>query len=167
MEEALMTAAMYTLDDSRLTVPRRSLPRTVEVVPVGRRLYKQSATASAAKVACADWIDKTTQQISRLMTLEADWDSYGAVPIQIDAAGAMLNVLQDVMAPNTPAPTIVPSPAGHLQAEWHTNQIDLEVEVIDPRHIHVDYAGPDGSWSDVLDLDVERLTRAIDRLSAR
>ena len=78
----------------------------------------------------------------------------------------MVEVLASVMNPNAPAPTLVPSPQGHLQAEWHMKGIDLEIEAVDPTHIFVDYEGPGGPLSDVLSADLAELVRAINRLSA-
>jgi hypothetical protein len=77
----------------------------------------------------------------------------------------MIEVLVGVMNSNAPAPTLVPSAAGHLQAEWHMKGIDLEVEAVDPTHILVDYEGPDGQWSENLSLDLRKLVSAINRLS--
>lgn len=82
------------------------------------------------------------------------------------ALDAMITVLADVLTASSPAPTLVPSPQGHLQAEWHLNGRHLEVEVVDPTHIAVDYEGPEGNWTEVISLDLRRLVRAIDRLSA-
>jgi len=111
------------------------------------------------------WIKSTARQLCQFQKLQPGWDSYGAVGISRQAADLMIEVLADVMNPNAPAPTIVPSAQGHLQAEWHMKGIDLEIEAIDSTHIVVDYDGPGGAWSEVLSVDLGKLVRAIDRLS--
>ena len=52
---------------------------------------------------------------------------------RISALDAMLSVLANTLDSQTPPPTIVPTWGGGLQAEWHRNGVDLEIEV-----------GPDG-----------------------
>ena len=111
------------------------------------------------------WMTRVAEQICRLRRLPANWDSYGAVPPSKAAVELMADILADVMNPNAPAPTLVPSPQGHLQAEWHMKGINLEVEAIDPTHIVVDYEGPGGHWTDTLRVDFRRLVQAINRLS--
>lgn len=112
------------------------------------------------------WISSVAAQFSQIQKLQPNWDSYGAMPITRRAVDAMIELLGSVMNPNAPAPTLVPSARGHLQAEWHMKGIDLEVEAIDPTHIEVDYRGPGGPWSETLGVDLVRLVAAINKLSA-
>lgn len=111
------------------------------------------------------WIKATAQQIGHFQKLPPNWDSYGAAPVSRRAIDIMIEVLASVMNTNAPAPTLVPSAQGHLQAEWHMKGINLEIEAVDPTHIVVDYEGPGGPWSEVLSADLEKLVRAINRLS--
>ena len=53
--------------------------------------------------------------------------------IQDSAMGAMLSVLANTLDSQSPPPAIVPTWDGGLQAEWHRNGVDLEIEI-----------GPDG-----------------------
>ena len=59
-----------------------------------------------------------------------DWE---AEKIRYSAMHAMLNVLANTLDSQTPPPVIVPTWDGGLQAEWHRNGVDLEIEI-----------GPDG-----------------------
>lgn len=111
------------------------------------------------------WMTPVAEQMCRLRKLPTNWDSYGGAPPSAAAAELMIDILADVMNPNAPAPTLVPSPQGHLQAEWHMKGINLEVEAIDPTHIVVDYEGPGGHWTEILSADFRRLVQAINRLS--
>lgn len=87
--------------------------------------------------------DQTLEQIldrlNDLANLSANWDSYGAKRIDTLCIRTAFNVLASVMREDTPAPWIVPTPDGHVQFEWHTQGIDLEVEVSSAVSIHVSY----------------------------
>lgn len=125
-----------------------------------------TSTAPVWTSSSGAWIRSVAAQLGYLGRLWANWDSYGAAPISRRAIDQMIEVLVGIMNARAPAPTMVPSPQGHLQAEWHKAGINLEVEVIDSTHIAVDYEGPDGPWSEVLSSDLRRLVRAINQLSA-
>lgn len=157
----MTTVMCYTLEEHGLGIASPVL-RRLELVPVGRNNETKARSLSSSGT---EWAQSVEAQISRLLELPANWDSYGASAIRLDAVDTLIKVLRDVMSETTPAPTIVPVADGHLQAEWHTRGVDLEVEVIDPLRIDVCYSGPDGEWNESLSVDLGRLTRAIDQLS--
>ena len=70
-----------------------------------------------------------TGRIDYLYTLPENWDGYGASRIHLEYGEAMINYLDKVMSDNTPIPQIVPFSDGGVQAEWHVNGIDLEIEI--------------------------------------
>jgi hypothetical protein len=160
-----MTLPCYTLDEQEWGRLLPTVLRKHELVSVGRREQTKTRSLSSSGPAAAHWTEAVETQIAKLLELPENWDSYGASRVRFDAVDEMLKVLRDVMGPTTPAPTMVPSADGHLQAEWHTHGVDLEVEVIDTLQIDVSYSGPGGPWHETLDLDLERLTTAIDKLS--
>ena len=161
-----MTLNCYTLDEQEWARALPTVFRKLSLVSIGRREQTKTRSLSSSGPTAAPWTEDVESQIAKLLGLSDNWDSYGASTIRLDAVAAMLNVLRDVMGPTTPAPTIVPAADGHLQAEWHTRGVDLEVEVIDPVQIDVAYSGPGGPWHKVLGVDLERLTTAIDRISS-
>ena len=73
------------------------------------------------------------------MALPPNWDSYGARRINEWSIQAAFGLLLQVMRIDTPDPSIVPTAEGHVQFEWHTRDIDLEVEVTSLALIHVVY----------------------------
>ena len=75
------------------------------------------------------WIRRAVESLESLLALEEDWDSYGARKINQHAARAALILLENVMDDQAPSPSIVPTPAGNIQLEWHESEIDLEVEI--------------------------------------
>jgi hypothetical protein len=75
------------------------------------------------------WLMRALKSIAGLLSLQPNWDSYGASPIDPKRAGFALSILTQLMGDQTPPPTIVPTVSGGIQLEWHMKGIDLEVEV--------------------------------------
>jgi hypothetical protein len=85
------------------------------------------------------WIVPTILHIVNLCALRPDWDSYGARRIDPSYAAAAISFLINVMSSQTPLPTAVPTNRGGIQLEWHTNDIDLEIEFLSPSRTHVSF----------------------------
>ncbi len=86
-----------------------------------------------------DWLKATVGAVARLLDLETNWDSYGATTIDVAKAKAILVLLLDVLEDDSAAPSIVPTSAGGIQAEWHIGGIDLEIEVLSPFRFGVSF----------------------------
>ncbi len=78
------------------------------------------------------WPASVQAKLTALLEFEGGWDSYKAPALKHDAAMFALVVLQNVMAPGTPEPSVVPSADGGVQLEWHTKGVDLEIHVLGP-----------------------------------
>jgi hypothetical protein len=78
------------------------------------------------------WFDPVMQGFADLVTLEPKWDSYQAKPIQKVAIDKAMALLDALLRPSSPTPSIVPLSSGGLQVEWHRNDQDLEI-VFEPR----------------------------------
>lgn len=115
-------------------------------------------------------LDQILSVLNRLIALPPNWDSYGALQIDISRTRVAFNVLMEVMREDTPAPSIVPTSDGHIQFEWHMRGIDLEVEVISPVTIRVMY---EDQYSDeppqelTLDYDLTLLNGFVSELTRR
>ena len=74
------------------------------------------------------WLQPT---IRRMLTLPWDDDNWNddARPTDPAAAANLLLLLASILDDTTPTPIIVPTWRGGVQAEWHTNGVDLEIEV--------------------------------------
>ena len=74
------------------------------------------------------WLQPT---IRRMLTLPWDNDNWNddARPTDPAAAANLLILLASILDDTAPTPTIVPTWRGGVQAEWHTNGVDLEIEV--------------------------------------
>ena len=74
------------------------------------------------------WLPEAVASLNSLLALGENWDSYGACTVSEEVALVTLRLLQSVMGEQTPLPSIVPTPSGNIQLEWHKSGIDLEVE---------------------------------------
>jgi hypothetical protein len=136
----------------------------VALAQVRRAAERRSTTITAKAAESPAWLGSSIGRLRELLALPRNWDSYGAEPVRVEAAQSMLDVLGATMKPDSPAPTIVPSSHGHLQAEWHTNGIDLEVEVVTPVEIHVFYRDAHRTWEKPLSSDLSELAAAVRKL---
>lgn len=74
------------------------------------------------------------QSLSHLRTFKANWDGYGAAPVDprnLDAAQQFIESLRD----DATAPKIVPMTRGRVQLEWHRGNRSLELEFESPTSI--------------------------------
>lgn len=75
------------------------------------------------------WIWEVSESLNAILALEENWDSYGAKRVPPKTIVATLQLLFNIMDKNSPSASIVPTPKGNVQVEWHCNDIDLEIEV--------------------------------------
>lgn len=75
------------------------------------------------------WLVAAMKTLNEIIALPNNWDSYGADRIQERTAFYLLEILAGLVGENTPVPSLIPSPNGAIQIEWHTMDIDLEIEV--------------------------------------
>jgi len=79
----------------------------------------------------APWVGGLNTRLAELMHLPVGWDGSGARSISqrvIVATAAFLG--QPGMASVATSPDIVPTTEGGLQIEWHTESIDLVLEIL-------------------------------------
>jgi hypothetical protein len=151
-----MSAAMeWVIADQRQSSSRWHLTQV--------QIPERPVTTSASPM-LPDWASPVVRRLTDLLSLRDNWDSYGAVKPSTTSAVELFKVLIAVANPDTPAPSIVPSPLGHFQAEWHLNGADLEVEVVTPTKIIVSFSDGSDAWEEELDVDVTRLAQAVRRI---
>ncbi len=90
------------------------------------------------------WLLDVVNSLNSLLALAENWDSYGAHRISVDAGLAAIQVLLAVMEEKTPSPSIVPTPLGGIQLEWHKLGIDLEVEITPSKNYSILYEDETG-----------------------
>jgi len=115
------------------------------------------------------WLEPAVQALNELLSLPANWDSYGARPIDPKIAIFSLQLLAEMMSPTIPAPLVIPTNRGGVQLEWHTRGIDLEIEIQQPGRIsacYEDHRSGD-EWEEELTSDLTRLSDTLLELSRR
>ena len=76
-----------------------------------------------------DWYVPVCRKLAGLLDLPRNWDSYNAPPIESQAIGRVLHILEEAIDLDMPRPAVVPTVKGGVQLEWHTNGLDLEIEI--------------------------------------
>jgi hypothetical protein len=75
------------------------------------------------------WVHPFVEQMKSVHALKPGWDGPEARPVSSEAFRATLVILEETMARDTIAPTVVPVSDGGLQLEWHCAGVDLEVYI--------------------------------------
>lgn len=112
------------------------------------------------------WLRPVLGQISTILALPQNWDSYDAPQVSTQCAESAIRILSSILNADSPPPTIVPTALGGMQIEWHRNGIDLEIEITPEQK----YSGffEDGntgdSWEGDITFDPDPIRNVIIRL---
>jgi hypothetical protein len=85
------------------------------------------------------WVGGVEKALGEFLALPANWDSYGARRIDPGAVQAGIQVLYKYVPSGSPPPHVVPTSRGGVQIEWHTQGIDLQIEVVSPDSLQIFY----------------------------
>ena len=109
------------------------------------------------------WLQPT---IRRMLTLPWDDDNWNddARPIDPAAAANLLFLLASILDDTTPTPIIVPTWRGGVQAEWHKNDVDLEIEVDPDGTIYYSFENSAEEHEGPVSEDLNELTRYVSYL---
>jgi hypothetical protein len=112
------------------------------------------------------WVPDVAAHMERLLRLQPDWDSYGALPPKRANAQQALDLVVRVAPAGTPAPAVVPTPSQGFQLEWDGAGVVVEL-VVDDRGARVFVEEGDNEVEGPLDPTLLRRTRqALARLIA-
>lgn len=128
---ALLTDSEWVADEAQRSFGRALSNRDIESSAV-RTLVPFGAMRIAINGQLPLWSRAAIEQIGRLGELTADWDSYGARPIDPHCAMAAIRLVLSLLGPSIPTPAIVPLNRGGIQLEWHRRGVDLEIAVQSP-----------------------------------
>lgn len=121
-----------TVSSPKLAWPRHSefniLPLTVLKISrsEGNGPYHSSTLSIEGNV--PDWFTDAVKKLLMLRELPENWDSYGARQVTVQSFETAL-LLTSRISEGSPLPSIVPTPTGGVQLEWHLFGIDLEVDI--------------------------------------
>lgn len=78
----------------------------------------------------AAWREDVLDEINALLSLEPNWDSYGAQAIDGGCTGkAAVFVLLLAEHKKLPRPSVVPTSGGGVQIEWCIDGLDIELNI--------------------------------------
>lgn len=122
---------------------------------------------SVSRALWPEWARSAFDRLFALLDLRPNWDSYGGRSIDVKAADKAMSLLLELMNDRSPAPTIVPTPVGGVQLEWHQRGIDLEIEVLPagPPTVFARNAHTGSKWEDELPSALTRIREAIAQIS--
>ena len=156
------SAAASAESDALLSEGSCSLQETRCAVPGGELVVRFAGDPPA-------WLRPALGALAELLWLPADWDSYGALPVDPAHVHTMLEVLALVMRDDTPVPSVCPTNRGGVQVEWHERGIDLEIETLSAYTLGVSFEDSltGTEWDREVDADLSPLTSCIADLSSR
>ncbi len=108
-----------------------------------------SADASALSApAEPQWLRPTIDRMNRLIRLPEDWDRHDGQGVRHDTAFFAIQILLQTLDSEAPIPFISPLSYGGIQIEWHEKGIDLEIEVVAPNKVIVNFQDSRTGMSD-------------------
>ncbi|MCC6809529.1 MAG: hypothetical protein IT381_19020 [Deltaproteobacteria bacterium] len=110
------------------------------------------------------WFVAMLEDIQKALVLRANWDGYGAIAVTKEAARSIIMLAANLMRPNTPRPSVVPTNRGGLQLEWHQGGVDLEIRSSMPGVYEAFYCDADGEWERTLFFNFTELTPKLAKL---
>lgn len=111
------------------------------------------------------WFGPTISAITNLNWDDSDWKD-GAQPPHPAAAARLLLLLSQILGNDAPPPSICPTWRGGVQAEWHPQGCDLEIEAVPDGSFEYYFASADEEYEGPLDADLHRLKRQVGCLIA-
>ena len=81
------------------------------------------------------WSKELLNRFNELVSLPQGWDGYAGRPVSFDCVHFAAGLIETLCVDGVPAPQLVPGADGTLQFEWHVNDIDLEVDVLEPYNV--------------------------------
>lgn len=79
------------------------------------------------------WSRIVERRLNEIVKLPFNWDGYGASSISYPTAVFTHEVIRRICNEGLVPPTILPSPCGGVQIEWHLGDYHLELLVAEPR----------------------------------
>ena len=69
--------------------------------------------------------------------LKFGWDGYDGIAVPLASANLAIQLIEKLVSPSVPEPSIVPGGDGAIQIEWHEKKYHLEIEIFNPLAIGI------------------------------
>lgn len=119
-----------------------------------------TATENSEPINPPAWFGPTISAITNLNWDDSDWKD-GAQPPNPVAATRLLLLLTQILGDDAPTPSICPTWRGGVQAEWHPQGCDLEIEAVPNGSFEYYFACADEEYEGPLNADLYRLKRQV------
>lgn len=95
------------------------------------------------------WLDRVRNRVKELAQLPADWDSYGAVPVDPRIPPLVEDLVEWFAVDGMPPPDVFPTSDGGMQLEWHIRRANIEIEFspFEGKTIYFHDLNADERWS--------------------
>ena len=81
------------------------------------------------------WNAELSERFDQICSLRPGWDGYTGIPVSFGCAHFAAAILKHLFTTGLPAPSLVPGSDGSVQIEWHRNQYDIELDVLEPNKV--------------------------------
>ncbi len=139
-----------------------------EPSPGTRDLNAVSRTAEAP--AADEWLEQLSDRLSELAQLRPGWDAISALPVDPTLMDVVFKFASsDLILNLTHKPQLVPTINGGLALEWHTESIDMIIELSPDSEASIYYRDEDSDEDaeGLLREHTQALARAIVKLGYR
>ena len=85
-------------------------------------------------------VEELKQKCLDFTKLKFGWDGFNAIPATVETVDLALRIIDRLIKPNVPKPSIVPVCDGAIQIEWHVKNYEFEIEITKPTEVEVLFA---------------------------
>ena len=75
------------------------------------------------------WLGRAKKRLKELTQLQANWDSYDAVPVDPRIATLAEDLVEWFAVDRMPPPDLFATSDGGVQIEWHIRRVNIEIDV--------------------------------------
>ena len=93
------------------------------------RAAGSNVASRGVDAATSNWIAAVNEQLTNLVLLEDEWDSYGSPPPTADAVHLSVELLKALSDERLPVPRVRATADGGVTVEWYGEAIELVFEV--------------------------------------
>lgn len=171
METGMTLAAprhLLTGNDLRFTPAPDPVPYGARMSDADVRPVSQPTTYDLANepVEAAIALRWAHGMIDPFRDLQSNWDSYGGVPINDEAADFATRLLAALVVDRVPPPQAAPTSDGGLSFEWHRPNLDFVISISPPDEPSTAFFRSGADQWEIDDLSDPRFSDAISALSA-
>ena len=114
-------------------------------------------------------VSRVVEKAKEFLTLNDNWDSYGARKTSPDAVVAAVRWASELFQEETPTPDVFPVPNGNVQIEWscYDLEIEIEIESITKCSVFFEDLRSNESWEEEFSYDIRKLVAIISELNER